>query len=365
MAHDVFISHAHKDKLIAHAICEKLESARIKCWIAERDIAADEDWTEATRNAIGSCRLVVLMLSENANATAHIEREMAHAFYTGHAIIPLRLTDTLPRRDFLFYLGNVRSFDAFGPPAQQHLEALAASINDRLHDRTVPRDAPRTAWRTAAPFRCSESGSDPSTASHSPLSKILRGAGYAASLLALAWLFWFVQRQHERSAPGPESAWQVTGSVPRDSLVSLPQLLARDASTSIPASTADSDWPPPAHTALPTLVQQGLQATPSNIPDQQPAGVSSVPSDVDQNATGDSEGDQVHDNANAKAMQEGPARGMTGREGRRGKSRTKSHARRIQTNEESRVGLIKSRLIALWHQVVTLGNKPTGYRWRN
>jgi hypothetical protein len=362
MAHDVFISHAHKDKLVAHAICEKLESARIKCWMAERDIAPGEDWTEATRNAIGSCRLVVLMLSENANATAHIEREMAHAFYTGHPIIPLRLTDTLPRRDFLFYLGNVRSFDAFGATAEQHLEALAASINDRLHDRTIPRDGPRTALRTAAPFDLSVSRSGLPTASDSPLSKLLRGAGYAASLLALAWLFWFVQRQHERSAPGPQSAWQV----PRDSLVSLPQPVARDASTSIPASTADSDWPPPTHTALATLVQQGLQeATPSNMPDQQPAGVSSVPSDVDQNATSDSAGDQVDDTANAKAVQEDPARGIARREVHRGKSRTKSHARRIQTHPESRVALIKSRLIALWHQVVTLGNKPTEYRWRN
>ncbi len=108
MAHDVFISHAHKDKRIADAICEKLESARVRCWIAERDISAGEDWTEATRNAIGSSRVMVLVLSENANAAPHIEREIAHAFYTRRIIVPLRLTNTLPRRDFLFYLGNVR-----------------------------------------------------------------------------------------------------------------------------------------------------------------------------------------------------------------------------------------------------------------
>ena len=82
MAHDVFISHAHRDKRIADAICERLESVQVRCWIAERDIAAGENWTEATRNAIGSSRVMVLMLSENANAAPHIEREIAHAFYT-------------------------------------------------------------------------------------------------------------------------------------------------------------------------------------------------------------------------------------------------------------------------------------------
>ena len=102
MAHDVFISHAHKDKRIADAICEKLESAGVRCWIAGRDISAGEDWTEATRNAIGSSRVMVLVLSENANAAPHIEREIAHAFYTKRIIIPLRLTNTLPGATFFF-----------------------------------------------------------------------------------------------------------------------------------------------------------------------------------------------------------------------------------------------------------------------
>src|SRR5580700_4984412 len=107
MAHDVFISHARKDKGIADAICEKLEFAQIRCWIAERDISAGDDWTEATRNAIESSRVMVLVLSENANASAHIEREIAHAFYTRRIIVPFRVADTLPRRSFLFYIGNV------------------------------------------------------------------------------------------------------------------------------------------------------------------------------------------------------------------------------------------------------------------
>src|SRR3984885_10070913 len=137
MSHDVFISHARKDKEIADAICEKLESAELRCWIADRDISAGEDWTEVTRKAIGSSRVMVLVLSENANAAPHIEREIAHAFYIGRMIIPLRVTDTLPRRDFLFDLGNVRCFDAFSPPAEQHLEAFTASINGLVRGPTA------------------------------------------------------------------------------------------------------------------------------------------------------------------------------------------------------------------------------------
>src|SRR5262252_8872667 len=137
MAHDVYISHARKDQKIAEAICEKLECAEMRCCIAPRDILPGGDWTEATRKAIRSSRAIVLVFSENANAAPHIEREIAHAFYTGRTIIPLRLAKALPRRDFLFYLGDVRWFDAFGPHPEQHVEALTAHIQGLLHGPAV------------------------------------------------------------------------------------------------------------------------------------------------------------------------------------------------------------------------------------
>jgi hypothetical protein len=137
MAHDVFISHAHKDKDVADAICEKLESEQVSCWMAARDISASEDRTEATRNAIGSSRVMVLVLSENANAAPHIEREIAHAFYTRRAIVPIRMANTLPRRDFLFYLGSVRWFNAFSPSTAHHLAALTAHVKSLVPDRAA------------------------------------------------------------------------------------------------------------------------------------------------------------------------------------------------------------------------------------
>ena len=38
MSHDVFISYASEDKAIANAICSFIESRRVRCWIAPRDI---------------------------------------------------------------------------------------------------------------------------------------------------------------------------------------------------------------------------------------------------------------------------------------------------------------------------------------
>jgi TIR domain len=70
MPHDVFISHSSKDKLTADAVCDRLESAGIRCWIAPRDIIPGEGWSEAILRGIGACRVMVLVSSENA--TSHI-----------------------------------------------------------------------------------------------------------------------------------------------------------------------------------------------------------------------------------------------------------------------------------------------------
>src|ERR1700739_488291 len=114
MAHEVFISHAHKDKGIADAICRELESANARCWIAPRDISPGEDWTKAIRKA------------------THIEREIANAFYTERIIMPFRLDNAIPRRSMLSYLDNVRWFDSVNLPVEQNLQAFAARVKEVL-----------------------------------------------------------------------------------------------------------------------------------------------------------------------------------------------------------------------------------------
>ena len=47
MPYMVFISHSNRDHGTAKAICNHLESAGIKCWIAPRaDIEAGSDWAK-------------------------------------------------------------------------------------------------------------------------------------------------------------------------------------------------------------------------------------------------------------------------------------------------------------------------------
>ncbi len=202
---------------------------------------------------------MVLVLSENANVAPHIEREIAHAFYTRRIIVPLRLTNTLPRRDFLFYLGNVRWFDASSSPAEQHLEELTASINCMVRGRIVAHDAmpPHSATKTTTTLRIFNSWIGGLRASHYRTLEILKRIAIAASLFAVGWLFWFLA-----PARGTDSGRHRDSghSSPLDSLLRAPG----DASVSKPAYsyTRFGLWLPP-NTGPTSSIQEGPQHAPS------------------------------------------------------------------------------------------------------
>jgi hypothetical protein len=304
MAHDVFVSHAHKDKSIADVICEKLESVGVRCWMAARDISASEDWTTATRTAIRSSRVMVLVLSENANAAPHIKREIAHAFYTRRIIIPLRLADTLPRRDFLFYLGKVRWINAFNPPAEQHLEALEVRIKDLIRDSGVCKAIPvRGAIKTRSTLDCVNSWIGSLQASHSRAVEILKRVAVAAFLVLAMFLFFLLSRQSKHEALLVEG--NTAGAKP--------------------------------------LVQKALQDTPSITPAEQPPSVSpSARPDVDLKAAGEAERLAARDSEIVNSVQEEPTRKINHREGHRGKRRAKGHDGKPGASEGSRFTKIKN-----------------------
>ena len=77
--HDVFISYAQEDKPVADAVCARLESRNIRCWIAPRDVLPGEDFPDAIIKAIDSSRVMVLIFSSNSNASPHVVRELTKA----------------------------------------------------------------------------------------------------------------------------------------------------------------------------------------------------------------------------------------------------------------------------------------------
>jgi hypothetical protein len=356
MAHDVFISHARKDKVIADAICERLESAQIRCWIAERDISAGDDWTEATRNAIGFSRVIVLVLSENANAAPHIEREIAHAFYTGRIIVPLRLTDTLPRSDFLFYLSNVRWFDAFGLPDGQHLDAFTATIQGMVRDATV--DAHPEPQRRAinAPGTLSDSSGALRSSPHRAL-QIAKRVALAATVIGCLWWVaatWLATNEISPEEDRPSAMLSDSGARRHPA----PQTKAEaPTSKAAYAYSRFGLWvaPNPAPTASDLQEPPAVATTTSG---SQPVNATSAPpQELDPKEAAETENVGSQDGGSPLPTQGDRTRTTNRQELRRKRARQKHHPRGVHASERSFVSHFKRRLKEVWHQFVVRGKE--------
>ena len=133
--HDVFISHSSKDKAYAEALCAKLESQEIQCWIAPRNIMPGMEWGAAIIDAIESSRLMVLLLTTSADASPQIVREVERAVSKGLRIVPLRVEDIKPGKNLEYFLGTPHWLDALPPPFENHLDRIAETIKALLENR--------------------------------------------------------------------------------------------------------------------------------------------------------------------------------------------------------------------------------------
>jgi hypothetical protein len=126
MAHDVFLSHSHADKVYADAICHKLEANGVRCWVAPRDIRPSEDWAEAIINAMDNARVLVLVFSSNSNSSPQVRREVERAVNKGLHVLPFRIENVPLSKSLEYFISTQHWLDALDGRLDFHL--------DQLHD---------------------------------------------------------------------------------------------------------------------------------------------------------------------------------------------------------------------------------------
>jgi TIR domain/NACHT domain len=138
----VFISHSSKDRSTANAICAHLESIGVNCWIAPRNIEPGAAWTSGIMQGLEACRVLILVFSENANNSDHVQREVAKAFSSKLAVIPVRIENVLPNESLGYFLDTVQWLDASVALSPEHLGALSGRVKKLLGDETT-RELPK------------------------------------------------------------------------------------------------------------------------------------------------------------------------------------------------------------------------------
>jgi hypothetical protein len=128
MPHDVFISHSSKDKLAADALCAALENARIRCWIAPRDVLPGRPFPGEITRAIEQCKIVVLVFSSSSNCSEDVLREMQLAAKNRCHIINFRIENVQISEDLDYYLSVPHWLDALTPPMERCHAQLIQSV---------------------------------------------------------------------------------------------------------------------------------------------------------------------------------------------------------------------------------------------
>lgn len=132
MAHDAFICHATKNADVAQRIVARLEAAGIACWIAPRNVVAGASYPGQIMAAIRASRILVLIFSEAADGSPHVQRELENAIREKVAILPFRLDLHPPCDDMAYFIGSQHWIVATAPDWEPGEQMLAEHVRARL-----------------------------------------------------------------------------------------------------------------------------------------------------------------------------------------------------------------------------------------
>ena len=122
----VFISYKVEEFTEAKRIKSHLEANDIPCWMAPMSIRGGMSYAQEIPPAIQNCCAFVLILSQKAQESKWVPRELDQAINCNKVILPY-MTENCPlKSDFSFYLTNVQRYEAFREPE----EALARMTRD-------------------------------------------------------------------------------------------------------------------------------------------------------------------------------------------------------------------------------------------
>ena len=144
-----FISYASENREKADEICAALEHRGFVCWIAPRDVRAGREYADEIILGLERSAAVVLVLSEAANTSVFVLREVERAVAKEINVIPVRIEEITPSPGLELFISGTHWLDAFDGDWDEHMNRLARDLGD---DAT-PSSVPATDRRSFAPQR--------------------------------------------------------------------------------------------------------------------------------------------------------------------------------------------------------------------
>jgi formylglycine-generating enzyme required for sulfatase activity len=213
----VFISFASADADLAHRAVATLERAGIRCWIADRDIRMAASYPAAITAAIKGSGALLLLLTEHANGSPHVQREVELAFTSRRPILPVRIAGVMPSSDLQYFLSASQWLDAGTAFDDEDLTKIEPVLKDLLQGRRFSGEI---------------------TAGWPPWMRPVVGAALVVVAAAGAWL-WFNHRPRATELPAGQPGRAAVESPPPENVPTVainPTPAPAAAGTNRPAS---------------------------------------------------------------------------------------------------------------------------------
>lgn len=127
MGYDVFVSYSSKQRKVADALVHALESARIGCWIAPRDIRVGEQYPEAIMRGLRETKLTLFIASTESMSSRWCCNEVTTTVSLNHAVVPCRIDDCELSDNVKLSLASSHWIDAF-PCPEKYFEKIVGDV---------------------------------------------------------------------------------------------------------------------------------------------------------------------------------------------------------------------------------------------
>ncbi|QYY37301.1 protein kinase [Ruficoccus sp. ZRK36] len=133
-----FISHASSDAKDALKLVEALEKRGLSCWVAPRNIRPGKEYAEEIIHGLRQSHTLILMLSEAANESPFVRREVERAVHHRKPIFPVRLQSVSPAQSLELFISSTHWVDL----SPDSLDAIADKLARELQSVMFPTQAP-------------------------------------------------------------------------------------------------------------------------------------------------------------------------------------------------------------------------------
>jgi formylglycine-generating enzyme required for sulfatase activity len=153
-AHQVFISYAREkddstdsktNRQVVDVICSALESEGITYWIDHQYIDAGDKFSKEIKKAMTKSKVMVLIVSSNADRSDWVDREVHYALNIKLNIIPFCIREPCPEEDLEFLLSNRDWIYSSTTPSETDLNRLIKAV--RRHLGKEPKETTKSTER--------------------------------------------------------------------------------------------------------------------------------------------------------------------------------------------------------------------------